>query len=205
MGLILNKSVGGHITPRIVYQVKKCKNSTENVNSCASPLEISTMMKYIEIQTAIPKSMFFFQNYEQPRKRTFEYRKYHLDEELMKRLTGYLSPVILQTDHGIFNEDFLIDSVDFNVDNLQSEVIMNKNDTEGVLFYYDLYFGLYQETYYRSYDKLGGLVASFGGIMNILYIIGKIICFNYNSLVLKHKLVNISFENLEASSMKYRV
>lgn len=81
----------------------KCENSTENNNSCASDLEIEDILKYIQVQATVPKSVYDFNNLKNPRKRTYDYQYYHLDFSLLKWYSGTLIPVYLETDHGIIS------------------------------------------------------------------------------------------------------
>ena len=186
--LMINQSV-------ISYYVSKCQNSTENNNFCASEAEIEDIMQYVQVQASIPKTVYDFNNPFKPRIRSYDYQYYHLDLGLMKYITGQLAPVYLETDHGMVYDEYILDSVDFNLESISLETMLRKN--ENVMFRYDLLFGLMQQTYYRRNLKIYIFMANFGGVVNILFILGKLIGHFYNNSVIRHKLINVAFKNLE--------
>lgn len=183
---VVNQSV-------ISFVISKCENSTKNNNSCASDEEIEEILKFTQVQATIPKSVYDFNNPINPRKRTFDYQFYHLDLGLMKYFTGQITPIYLKTDHGIVSEEYLLDSVDFNLENLLYETMLRKNEKD--MFKYDVYFGFVQQTFYRKNQKIYVFMANFGGIVNILLLLGKLIKNLYNKSVMKHELINIAFKN----------
>ena len=191
---VINQSI-------ITYKIMKCQNSTQNNNSCASNEDIAQLLKYVSIQATIPKSVYDFNNIANPRKRTYDYQYYHLDYNLLKWFSGTLMPVYLETDVGIIYDEYKEDSVDYNVENLQYETNI-RNENDNILFQYDLYFGYDQLIYYRRNQKIYIFIANFGGIINIFFLFGKIICSFYNHLVFLHELINIAFENLDKKSGK---
>lgn len=101
-------------SPSLSYKIHKCRNSTANNFSCASNSEIKAMLQFITISIFIPDSRFDFNNIQKPRKRAFELQKYHLDFNSLKWFTARLSPVELLTDEGIWEEEYKLDSIDFN-------------------------------------------------------------------------------------------
>ena len=105
-------------------------------------------------------------------------------------------PVFLETDRGLFQEDYVLDSVDFNAEKITSESMM-RSSTDSILLEYALQFGTSQQFYYRKNSKIYQILGNLGGIINLLLLIGGVICKSYNSLVLKYELINQSFENLE--------
>lgn len=191
------KSDGMIHTPSFGYRVIKCKNSTENNFSCASDEEINKMIKFAYFQSSIPRSIFDFNDVKNPRKRAYDYRIYTLDNLFCKKFLTYLKPNYLMTDQGLLFDEYQLDSVDFNVDDLQYETA-NIDDTSGVLVNFEFNFGVNQQVYYRKNLKLYNIIANLGGIINFLFIFGKILCYSYNMLILKFSLINISFANLDA-------
>ena len=184
----------------LIYQIKTCDNATNN-NICASDEEIAIMLKKVQIQISFPKSIYDFNEVENPRKRTYDYKFYHLDSNIIKLISATLIPVYLETDKGIIVDDYHLDSLDYNIDNLQYETMTRTLPNENLLKI-DLTFAYNQQIYYRKNEKLNEVLGTFGGIVNIFFILGKIVCYSYNLLVLKHQLINISFENLENSNKK---
>lgn len=188
-------------TPGLIFQINKCVNSTENNYSCASNEEINEMIKIIEFQTSIPRTIFDFNDIENPRKRTYDYRLYSLDFQFCKKFVSYLMPIYLKTDEGILFDDYKFNSVDFNVDDTQYESL-NRIEEDGLLLSYVFILSLNQQTYYRKNLKLYHIVANLGGIINIIFILGKIISYSYNMLILKFSLMNISFSNLDSNDYR---
>ena len=196
MGLVTYYAENLISQPKISYKITKCQNSTANNNSCASDDEIKSILPYIIVQASIPRSTYDFTNTQSPRKRTYDYQYYHLDLNLKKTFFVQVAPIFLKTDHGMFiTEDYILESVDFNILNTQYESMARK-DSDDVL-QFDLVVGLDQTVYYRKNQKFYVFIANFGGIINILFILGKIICSFYNYLVFIHKVINISFLNLD--------
>lgn len=191
------QSDGMIYTPSFGFRVKTCRNSTENNFSCASVEEIAKMVKSTYFQTSIPRSIFDFNDVKAPRKRAYDYRIYTLDQQFCKKFLTYLKPFYLMTDEGLIFDEYQRDSVDFNVDDTQYETV-NIDENDGILVNFELTFGLNQQIYYRKNLKLYNIIANLGGIINFLFIFGKILCYSYNMLVLKFSLINISFSNLDA-------
>ena len=198
MGLSSDPLNFGVNTPMINYRVEKCQNSSANNNSCASNDDIMNMVKYITVQISVPKSVYDFNNPSNPRQRTYDYQMNYLDWNMNKIYTAQIKPIYLKTDYGILTDDYRLNTIDFNVANLQYETFIRQSD-DNLLYEYDFQFGMDQIIYYQRNEKIYVILANFGGIMNILFLLGKIFCHFYNFLVFKHKLINISFENLEKS------
>lgn len=196
MGLLVSLKNLQIISPSITYRVSKCQNSSENNYSCASDAEIAAISKYVTIQTSVPKSIYDFNNPKNPRKRTYDYNLNKLDMNSKKVVTGNLISVYLYTDQGYINDDYCLDSVDFNIDTMQYESI-SLGSGENVLFEQNIQMGLNQIIYFRKNDKFYNIISNFGGMVNVLFLVGKLICYSYNMLLMRHKLINISFSNLD--------
>ena len=205
MGLMPNRTMQYIINPSIIYQVVKCRNSSENNFSCASEQEIEKMLPYVNIQVSVPKSSYDFSDTQNPRKRNWDINSLHLDYNLMKGYTGFLGQSYLMVDNGIWNTNYNQKSVDFNVDKLQYEVSIRDVQKNDVLLKYDIHFAFGVQTYYLQNMKLTEIIGTFGGTINLLMAIGHIICTFYNQLIVKHKLINLAFDNqtiLDESSSK---
>ena len=189
----------------ISYIIDICQNTTENNNSCANEADIIDLMSSLQVQISVPKSIYDFTKSVNPRKRTYDYQYYYLSNNFFKWFSAILKPVILKTDYGLISEDYRTDNVDFNVDNLLQQFDLRAAD--GRLFQYDFVFGTNMDIYYRKNDKLNTILANFGGTLNLLLMIGGILCKSYNFIMMKHKLINISFRNLEeeAKSQKKKM
>ena len=196
MGLIPEYSLGGVGTPFLIYEISKCRNSSTNNFSCASDEEIQNILPYVTTQISHPKTIFDFINYQNPRKRSYDYQYYNLDYSVQKIYAGNLIPVYLYTDQGTVSDDYVLDSLDFNLENLGQQSKIRTKDQD-VLFSYSLQIGMDQQTYYRKNYKLMDVISNFGGTINIYFLLGQLISSSFNHLLLKYKLINISFENLD--------
>ena len=201
MGIESNQEVSRVFTSALIYEIHKCENSTLNNFTCASDEEIENMLQYATVQVSNPKTILDFKNYQSPRKRTYNYQVYNLDISSTKMYTGMLTPLYLYTDQGVINDDYGLDSIDFNQDNLMGQSMIRKN-ANPVLFSYTIEVGLDQQIYYRRNLKFSDLISNFGGTINIFFIFGQFLCSTFNLMLLKHKLINISFENLEKKQLK---
>lgn len=198
-GLYGSKS--GVYNPTLSYYVYRCQNSTLNNHSCASDEEINKVLAATYVQISMPKSLYDFTDPITPRRRTYDTQVYILDNSLLKFYKGNLLPIEVKTDQGLFNQDFKSDSLDFNIDgSIQAQFNIRKEGEQ--LFQYSLQMGFNAHTYYRKNSKFLEILASLGGTVNIFMIIGKFLCFSYNSIIFKHKLINYAFENLDQKKSK---
>lgn len=195
--LVADNQNGRVITTFLEYSIEKCKNSSANNFSCASENEIMAILPYISIQISLPKTFFDFKDVKNPRKRTYDYQFFQLDPKLIKSFKEKITPVFLYTDKGIYDENYKLDSIDLLPVELLSDSLQREpNDDK--FFVYSLELSFDQEIYYRENDKIQKLMANFGGVINIFLIIGNLFSTSYNYLKLKHKLINSSFQNLDA-------
>ena len=107
----------------------------------------------------------------------------------MKSYSGLLKPVFLQTDNGFFEENYELDSIDFNCEKLNFEINL-RDESNPLIFTYVFQVGFSKSIYYRRNVKFKDIMANVGGIMNILILIGKLICGKYNSKIFHQKIFN---------------
>lgn len=194
MGTYYNEFDGLFHIPTLTYRVKRCVNSSENDFFCASSQEIEQVIKETYFQFGLPKSIFDFNKYSNPRKRIYDYKLYDLDSSFKQSFYGSLIPYYLITDEGSLTEDYKQNSVDFNLEQLQYQTLNTEDDD--VLFEYSLLFDLNQQTFVRKNQKFYHLFGNLGGTLSLYIFIGKILVGFYNLLILNHNLVNLSFSNL---------
>lgn len=196
MGLFINKQKNLVYKPYFSYGVRFCQNNTENNNFCASQEEIIEMLNYVFVQVYVPESVFDFNNVKKSRKRTYDLQNYGLDYKLLKSYSGLLKPVFLQTDNGFFEENYELDSIDFNCEKLNFEIKLREESDP--IFTYVFQVGFSKSSYHRRNVKFKDIIANVGGIMNILILIGKLICGKYNSKIFHQKIfnsMNLQYEN----------
>ena len=182
------------VTTGISYRLTICQNTTDNPNKCATYEEIKQILPYMTIQASIPKTCFDFNDPNNARKRTYDNSFYSADIDNKKLYSIYLIPIYLKTDHGLIHEDYELDAIDFNVDSINFDLSKRQDE---VFFEYDFLLGYNKQTYLRKNTKLTDILANLGGIVNLLFIAGKILCLTYNGILLKHHLINYTFSNLQ--------
>ena len=95
----------------------------------------------------------------------------------------------MKTDNGLLDENYELDSIDFNCEKQGYEMKI-REDSNPYLFNYGFQFAFSQTIYHRQNLKLKDIMANGGGIMNILILIGKLVCLTYNSKIFKQKIFN---------------
>ena len=174
------------------FFVSPCKNESFN-GQCASEEEIKEMLNYVTVQASIPKTIFDFKNTSQPINRLFKYEEYALDWDLKSIVQNEISPNYLFIDNGIINDDYILDSVNFNPDKPTLNT-RTKNKDDNIIFQYKIAIEFQNEKFYIRNKKLSEILGSFGGIVNILFACGNIICYFYNNFNLKQTLIKTAFE-----------
>jgi len=174
------------------YTVSKCQNSTQSNITCKSEDEINEIGPFVKIQADIPNAMYDFNNEINPRTQSYDETIYKLDTSLFKTYTSSMVPYYIKTDIGLINMDYVLDSIDFNSDTTTSDIFTASN---GNLFQYNIQFSYNQQTYYRKNQKIYEIFANLGGFLNLLLLLGHLLCYTFNSLYLTHLIVNYSFND----------
>ena len=180
------------LQPEMFFSVYPCVNSTENNNSCSSNEDIDEMLKYVQIQTSIPSTIYNFQNSGQPQSNYYEYQNYQLDKSMYKYYQNGLIPTLLYTDYGIINDDYRLMQTNFNPKIFYDPKIRKDSDP---LFVFDFIVNQNFQMYYQRNQKINEVVGSLGGLINAIVLIGKLICFTYNSIYLRVKIIRFTFSN----------
>ena len=191
---------GGVYNPSFSYFISRCQNSTENNFSCAPDAEITEVIKYSYVQTYLPKNIYDFTDPIMPRKRIYDNKIYLLDNSLTKLYIGQVIPIQVKTDVGLFYENYEIDSTDFNLDGGMQYELKLRDSNNMQLIQYNLQLSFNTQTFYRKNSKFLEMLGSLGGTLNILMIVGKFIGLAYNSHLFRYRLMNYSFENLDANN-----
>lgn len=176
--------------PEFYFSVYTCENSTENNNSCASNQEIDEMLKYIQIQTSIPTTIYNFQNTGKPQSNFYDYQNIQLDKSLVKYYQNSLIPTYLYTDYGLITEDYQLMETNFNPRIFYDPKVRKNRDP---LFIFDFIVGQNFQIYYQRNQKINEIIGSLGGLLNAILLIGKIICYTYNSIYLRFKIIKATF------------
>ena len=193
MGLFPDQESSEVYNPTLYLQIRECRNSTENDNFCASIEDIKEMIKYITVQPSIPKTIYDFKNQSKPIKRLYRYETYSLDFGLKKYIANEINPTYLYKDFGFFNDDYRLDSINFN-SGQQTIDFKIKKDEDSVLFEYAIIIAYQTDKYYIRNEKLNNIIGRFGGMINVLYAIGSILCIYINRILFTNSLINLAFK-----------
>lgn len=193
MGLFMNKKIFDIQDPTLMLQIKQCQNTTLNNNSCSSKEEIEKMLKYINIQITIPKTNYDFKNQSNPVKRLYLYEDYRPDFKFQKTITNQINPSILYSDWGLIDDDYKLNSINFNPGQ-QILDIYTKDEQDNIFFEYKINLSYQIDRYYIRNQKLNDIIGSFGGLVNLFFVLGAFICARLNRLLMLNSLINFSFE-----------
>lgn len=198
LGLIGLPLFNGVAFPELSFVVEFCNNQTMN-NTCASEEDMKKMLEVTEFRVATPKTIYDFNNFINPKKRSYNYLRVFPDSVLNQIYVNTLYPIYLMTDNGLLSDDYEQSSIDFNTEKLDYSVKTNAEIEGSTLFKYTILVGTQKMTYFRKNTKVFELIASAGGTINMYLIIGSIFCVFYNSVLLQFHLINISFFNSKKS------
>ena len=192
MGLFPNKSISFVFQPEIYFSLYQCVNSTRNNNSCAPQEEIDKMIKYTTVQSTIPTTLFDFKNYKMPQKNMYDYHYTKLEKSMLKYYTNYLKTTTLYRDEGLINDEYRARSTNFNPNLNYDPRFREENDP---LFVFDCFVDTNFQDYYLRNEKLKEIAGSLGGLVNAIFLLGKLLCITYNSIYLKFKIINSTFSH----------
>jgi len=195
MGLFPDISTQTILEPEVHFSVYQCVNSSSNDNDniCAPQEEIDQMIKFMQVQASIPTTLFNFQNVKNPQTNFYDYKNIDLDKLMIKSYKNYLVPTLLYTDHGLVYENYRLEETNFNPDLFYDPNI--RDEASDPLFDFSFSVNLKVQTYYQKNQKINEIIGSLGGIINAIFLLGKILCVTYNSLFLKYKIIKSTFLN----------
>ena len=178
--------------PEFYFSVYPCINSTNNNNSCASAAEQDEMMNYLVVQTSIPTTLYDFRNSQQPQKTFYDYQNIKLDKSLVKEYSNGIIPTLLYTDYGLIYDDYRLIETSFNPKISYDPKVRQQSDP---YFVFDFMVDQNFQMYYQRNQKINEIMGSLGGLLNAIFLIGKLVCYTYNSLYLKFKIIKATFSN----------
>lgn len=197
MGLFINPQYLEVASSLLMLKIQICHNSSLNNNSCASPEEIKEILKYTKIQATIPRTNYDFKNQSNPIKRSYEYENYIPDLKIKKSINNLINPSFLYSDWGLINDDYQLNSINFNCG--QRTIDVNTNDeNDNIIFEYKISISFQIDKFYIRNQKINDIIASFGGLINLVYALGVFFCFRLNRLLLLNDLINFTFKTSTA-------
>ena len=152
----------------IYIDLLKCVNSSSNHNSCQSNeiIEMTLNNRYFEIYINNPK--VDLSDFENPIKQKIDVYYQSVSSNLYKTIDFHLKSISITTDLGMFFEsleyqnNFVIDDYIFD---------FRLNDQEK-LYSINIYVSEIENKITRKYEKIQDILAKFGGICNVLMILG---------------------------------
>lgn len=188
-----NQTMKAPILELIHFSIDYCQNSSTNNNSCSSLEEIHKYAKYLFLDVWVPKTNYDFRNIKDPRTRSYDIYYYTLDPELSKLIMINVVPTHLFKDKGLFTEDYEEDEIYFDIEHFHYDTLTRKYSEESSLFAIEFILSMGTKSYYLVNYKWNDILGNLGGTLNILLLIGKLICGFYNYLLIQHLIVTYTF------------
>ena len=184
-------------------------NSTDNKNSCAAQEAIDEMIKYTTVQATVPTTLYDFKNTKKSQKNVYDYRNTKIEKSMVKFYKNQIITTNLYMDDGLLYDDYQLQSTNFNP-NIDYDPFIRNNSVDPLyMFVYTISFNT--QNYYLRNQKINEIAGNLGGLINAIFLIGKLICIAYNSIYLKFKIIRTTFEfsstrkqNLEISPNNMR-
>ena len=155
----------------------------------------------LKIQSAIPQTFFDFQSENKIRKRGYNYEIFEIDKSVIRRFKNALVPATVQSDHGLVYEKYKEDFTDYNT-GIESTDQVIRSDDEDLFFQYTVYLAYNSDIYFRQNQRMNEVVGNIGGIINILFVIPRLIGFVYNYFYLRFFLVTNTFTTVRSDYQK---
>jgi hypothetical protein len=184
---------GGSWSEQYIYAVNLkvfyCKNDTIKSN-CKSMEEIEKIIRtqYINIyqQTLQVNS----KNYNSPIKKFAGLSYFRLETSFHKELDFYFGKTNILTDSGIIFADFIQTHSEIGFVHLDTDVNLS---TDNQIILIEMYFSQNIKYYSRSYIKIQTVFANLGGIINILFLSGRLLIIRITTRKFKLKIINTFF------------
>ena len=171
--------------------LKKCKNSTENGNSCKSSDEIDQRLSggyfgaFVTDQTVLPANYSLpFQTFGKNIWTTFS-------AKIFKEIWLYYKKLEISSDLGWITKNYELQDY-FSFDMFKE--VWDYRDTSDVFLQVGIGMSLNRVVYDRSYIKLQSIAANVGGIAKFLLICGQLINFYFSNIKFKSYLVNYFYD-----------
>ena len=177
-----------------------CKNSTQNNHSCAPKEEILNFIPNLQVIANIPKTIFKLKDIDNPKMHTYDTTIFYFDIATSQSIVSYLRSENLYFDYGWASEDYLLYSTDFNLDTSTTSVSPISNET--AFFTYRIRCGYSLINNYVKNQKIGDVLAKFGGLVNLIMVLAKILSFEYGQFYVNFKLMNTAFDFVRESPAK---
>ena len=176
-------------------QMRQCQNSSNSGVICKQSTDIQKKLKALYVDIYIENPILDLSDYLNPFKQSIDMIYQRMSMTLMKTIEIYLKSTSVFTDHGYFFENneeetkFVIGNYLYDVND-----ITDFNDDNLFLYNINVYSSDHRNRIIRKYQKLQDILAQFGGVCNVLAIIGILVAkieyrFNFSYFAM-NKLYN---------------
>ncbi|KAL4435985.1 hypothetical protein ABPG74_022220 [Tetrahymena malaccensis] len=169
---------------RLYIQVKSC------IQNCQDQSIIQQKLSNVAFQLYYVNYIISPSNLNNPFTPVAQNTFWQSGYSLFKNINIYFRKNTIRTDQGLFMQDFKTDyRMLYSFDR---ETLITKTDNK----MYELYIGLEknkQSECIRTYMKFLSATSQIGGIFNILFIVGSIICFPVQKISLYYRLIDSLF------------
>ncbi|EAR99693.1 transmembrane protein, putative (macronuclear) [Tetrahymena thermophila SB210] len=170
---------------RLYIQVKSC------IQNCSDETIIEQKLNNVAFQLYYVNYIISPANLNNPFTPIAQNTFWQSGYSLFKNINIYFRKNTISTDQGLITQDFQSDYR--MMYSLDRETIVTKTDNK----MYELYIGLEknkQSECIRTYMKLLSATSQIGGIFNIFFIIGSIVCFPVQKISLYYRLIDSIFD-----------
>jgi hypothetical protein len=189
--MVLGGKFGSPFYGNLDLTFNKCKNNTKSNITCKSAEEIDEALSGAWLEIASINRYIDIYDFEKPIKQFVDSFYNVIDPKLTKVMYAYYNNVIVNTDRGfIFTEKK--DESSFQSDYMFNDI--NMLNTDETVYHVYILSSFSKHIFYRQYMKLQNLLASVGGILKSLLLIGTIITTHINQAKMYESIINNLFE-----------
>ena len=187
---------GTDVWTYITFSFSRCKNSTQNNNSCMPDDEITHRLDGGYLGIFMTDKTIVATNYKQPAeiygKNIFStVSPYYFNE-----VWCYMKHITVNTDKGL-----LMDMI-YSEEHIAFENLRESIEYKTVETFLNLIFRFSQtvEIYDRSYSRIQEIAADIGGIMKLALFVGDVIVYFFREMLYRDYILGYFFEEKKASS-----
>ncbi|EAS07239.2 transmembrane protein, putative (macronuclear) [Tetrahymena thermophila SB210] len=170
---------------RLYIQVKSCEINCQNQTVIQQKLSDVAFQLYYVNYIISPNDL------NNPFKPIGQNTFWQSGYSLFKNINVYFRKNTIRTDYGLISQEFQDDyRMIYSNDR---ETLITKTDNK----LYEIYIGLEknkQSEYIRTYLKLFSAISQIGGVYNVFFLLGALICFPIQRISLYYKLLNSLFD-----------
>jgi hypothetical protein len=188
-----NILLGGSWSENYIYglnfKVYVCKNDSMNSN-CKPDYVIEQTIRNQYLNVYYQTLQVDAKNYSNPIKRMPYLRYFALESSFHKQLDFYFQRNDIFSDSGVIFADVVKSHSDIGFTNLDTDVSLSKDEQ---IILMQIYFSHNIKIFNRVYIKIQTIFANLGGIINFLFIFGRLVVTPISNMKFKLKIINTFF------------